>query len=130
MMEVCGRKPAIQFDYTNTHQSAQKGKWIMASESRKGHFPKTCSSRGLNKTRVTKAHATSHQLNLHFKLIHSSQGMVPEDSAQPGSGTHTGRQGWKISHVCWLCWTINHKHLAQHFLTWPASEVIEVTMQI
>lgn len=50
---------------------------------------KTRSTEGLSKTRATEAHAIRHRLNLHFKLIHNSQGMMPEDSAQPGSGMHT-----------------------------------------
>lgn len=67
-----------------------------------------------------------------FKLIYNSQGMMPEESAQPGSGMHTlpWGQGCKISHLCWLCWIIKHKRLTQHFLSWPVSEVIEVTMYI
>lgn len=67
-----------------------------------------------------------------FKLIHNSQGMMPKDSAQPGSGMHTRPwgQGCKISHLYWLCWIIKHKHLTQRFLSWPVSEVIEVTVYI
>lgn len=92
---------------------------------------KTRSSEGL---KHTPQKLTSSGINWIYilKFIHNSQGTMPEDTAQPGSVMHTlpWGQGRKISHLCWLCWIIKHKHLAQHFLSWPVSEVIEVTMYI
>lgn len=113
--------PAVS--QTNTHWSMQRrlehgfGKHALLKALK--HVPQKLTPTGINWIYI-------------FKLIHNSQGMMPEDSAQPGSGMHTRPwgQGCKISHLYWLCWIIKHKHLTQRFLSWPVSEVIEVTMYI